>query len=76
MNDPRTTQVRRSGATAAAGGDTATSLSVSSRQDAPHLCTCDPELLALRVFDLSCRTHGLIATLGIAVRSIREADRG
>jgi hypothetical protein len=70
-------EVRRSGATAAAGGDTATSRPLSSHQDAPHqLCICDPELRLLQVFDLRCPTHGLSVTLLAAARERKEADRG
>jgi hypothetical protein len=73
-----TSQDRRSGATAAAGGDTATSPSVSAYQDAPRtsFCICDPELLALEVADLRCPTHGLTATLAPALRAHLELDRG
>lgn len=65
---------RRSGATAAAGGDTATSLSVSAFQDASHLCICDLELRLLSIFDLRCPAHGLAATLRDAVRARKESE--
>jgi hypothetical protein len=67
---------RRCGATAAAGGDTATSLPVSANQDAPHSCICDDVMLALGAYDLYCPTHGLVATLRDAVREQKERDRG
>lgn len=71
------TETRRSGATAAAGDATATSLPVASHQDAPHpLCICDPELLALDVADLRCPEHGLAAALAPAIRAHLEANRG
>ncbi len=73
---PEPLEDRRSGATAAAGDDTATSPSLSANQDAPRHCICDDVMLALDAYDLCCPIHGLAATLGDAVREIREADRG
>jgi hypothetical protein len=70
-------QDRRSGATAAAGDDTATSRPSVGNQDAPHSsCSCDDVMLALGAYDLFCSIHGLAVTLADAVRAQKERDRG
>jgi hypothetical protein len=61
-------QDRRSGATAAAGDDTATSRPSVGNQDAPPShCSCDDVMLAL---------GALAVTLADAVRAQKERDRG